>query len=140
MGGDDLSPTSVSYTAGFYHIPVIGISARQSAFSDKNLNPSFLRTVPPYSFQADAWLEIIKEFNWHTVVFIHSADQEGRAILGRFQELSTTKLSAKNKDKKTYKIETSKIIEYLPEQSNYTEDLKVLQDMQERVILLYADA
>ena len=34
----DLSPASVSYTAGFYHIPVIGISSRDSAFSDKVLN------------------------------------------------------------------------------------------------------
>ena len=31
----ELSPASVSYTAGFYHIPVIGISSRDSAFSDK---------------------------------------------------------------------------------------------------------
>ncbi len=31
----DLSPASVSYTAGFYHIPVIGVSSRDSAFSDK---------------------------------------------------------------------------------------------------------
>ena len=34
----DLSPASVSYTAGFYHIPVIGISSRDSAFSDKVWN------------------------------------------------------------------------------------------------------
>lgn len=31
----DLSPAAVSYTCGFYHIPVIGISSRDSAFSDK---------------------------------------------------------------------------------------------------------
>ena len=31
----ELSPASVSYTAGFYHIPVIGITSRDSAFSDK---------------------------------------------------------------------------------------------------------
>jgi ionotropic glutamate receptor NMDA 1 len=31
----DLSPAAVSYTSGFYHIPVIGISSRDSAFSDK---------------------------------------------------------------------------------------------------------
>ena len=31
----ELSPASVSYTAGFYHTPVIGISSRDSAFSDK---------------------------------------------------------------------------------------------------------
>ena len=34
----ELSPASVSYTAGFYHIPVIGISSRDSAFSDKVIN------------------------------------------------------------------------------------------------------
>lgn len=34
-GSGDLSPASVSYTAGFYHIPVVGISSRDSAFSDK---------------------------------------------------------------------------------------------------------
>lgn len=32
---NNLSPVSVSYTCGFYSIPVIGISARESAFSDK---------------------------------------------------------------------------------------------------------
>ena len=31
----DLSPLAVSFTCGFYSIPVIGISARNSAFSDK---------------------------------------------------------------------------------------------------------
>ncbi|XP_031786059.1 glutamate [NMDA] receptor subunit 1 isoform X6 [Nasonia vitripennis] len=31
----ELSPAAVSYTSGFYHIPVIGISSRDSAFSDK---------------------------------------------------------------------------------------------------------
>ena len=31
----DLSPMSVSFTCGFYSIPVIGISARDSSYSDK---------------------------------------------------------------------------------------------------------
>jgi len=31
----DLSPMSVSFTCGFYRIPVIGISARDSSYSDK---------------------------------------------------------------------------------------------------------
>lgn len=30
----DHSPISVSYTCGYYYIPVVGISARDSAFSD----------------------------------------------------------------------------------------------------------
>ncbi len=31
----DLSPMAISFTCGFYQIPVIGITARNSAFSDK---------------------------------------------------------------------------------------------------------
>ena len=31
----DISPAAVSYTSGFYHIPVVGITSRDSAFSDK---------------------------------------------------------------------------------------------------------
>jgi len=31
----DLSTMAVSFTCGFYKIPVIGLSARESAFSDK---------------------------------------------------------------------------------------------------------
>ena len=34
-GGGSQPPISVSYTCGFYQIPVIGLSARDSAFSDK---------------------------------------------------------------------------------------------------------
>ena len=33
----DYSPTAVSYTCGFYSIPVIGLTARDSVFSDKVL-------------------------------------------------------------------------------------------------------
>lgn len=84
----DLSPAAVSYTSGFYHIPVIGISSRDSAFSDKNIHVSFLRTVPPYSHQADVWVEMLKHFNYKKVIFIHSSDTDGRAILGRFQTTS----------------------------------------------------
>lgn len=45
----DLSPAAVSYTSGFYHIPVIGISSRDSAFSDKVLH-FFLEKVQNVNF------------------------------------------------------------------------------------------
>lgn len=35
----DISPAAVSYTSGFYHIPVVGITSRDSAFSDKVTQP-----------------------------------------------------------------------------------------------------
>lgn len=63
----DLSPAAVSYTSGFYSIPVIGISSRDAAFSDKNIHVSFLRTVPPYYHQADVWLEMLSHFAYTKV-------------------------------------------------------------------------
>lgn len=63
----DLSPAAVSYTSGFYQIPVIGISSRDAAFSDKNIHVSFLRTVPPFYHQADVWLEMLKHFGYNKV-------------------------------------------------------------------------
>lgn len=47
-----------------------------------------MRTVPPYSHQADVWVELLKYFNYKKVIFIHSSDTDGRAILGRFQTTS----------------------------------------------------
>lgn len=66
----ELSPAAVSYTSGFYQIPVIGISSRDAAFSDKNIHVSFLRTVPPYYHQADVWLEMLDHFGWNKVIFL----------------------------------------------------------------------
>nr|XP_029710322.1 glutamate [NMDA] receptor subunit 1 isoform X3 [Aedes albopictus] len=60
----DLSPAAVSYTNGFYQIPIIGISSRDAAFSDKNIHVSFLRTVPPFYHQADVWLEMLSHFGY----------------------------------------------------------------------------
>jgi ionotropic glutamate receptor NMDA 1 len=51
----------------------------------QNIHVSFLRTVPPYSHQANVWVEMLKQFKYHQIVFIHSSDTDGRALLGRFQ-------------------------------------------------------
>lgn len=54
----------------------------------QNIHVSFLRTVPPYSHQADVWVELLKHFNYMKIIFIHSSDTDGRALLGRFQTTS----------------------------------------------------
>ncbi|CAH1390907.1 unnamed protein product [Nezara viridula] len=129
----DLSPAAVSYTSGFYHIPVIGISSRDSAFSDKNIHVSFLRTVPPYSHQADVWVDLLKHFNYLKVIFIHSSDTDGRAILGRFQTTSQS-----HDDDVEIKIQVESVIEFEPGLNNYTAQLYEMKDAQARVYLLYA--
>ena len=54
-------------------------------FGLQNVHTSFMRTVAPYSDQAVVWVEMVVHFQWKRVIFIHSSDEEGRAMLGRFQ-------------------------------------------------------
>ncbi|XP_011300485.1 glutamate [NMDA] receptor subunit 1 isoform X1 [Fopius arisanus] len=129
----DLSPAAVSYTSGFYHIPVIGISSRDSAFSDKNIHVSFLRTVPPYSHQADVWVELLKHFSYMKVIFIHSSDTDGRALLGRFQ---TTSQSLE--DDVEIKVHVESVIEFEPGLDNFSQQLMETKNAQARVVLMYA--
>ncbi|XP_022251422.1 glutamate [NMDA] receptor subunit 1-like isoform X3 [Limulus polyphemus] len=124
----ELSPAAVSYTCGFYNIPVIGISSRDSSLSDKNLHASFLRTVPPYSHQADVWIELLKFLHYKCVVFIHSSDNNGRYTLGRFQNLA---------DKA--KIKLDDVIEYEPGFTDIIQDLEKTKDLHCRVFILYAN-
>ncbi|XP_064084297.1 glutamate [NMDA] receptor subunit 1-like isoform X2 [Macrobrachium nipponense] len=128
----DLSPAAVSYTSGFYHIPVIGISSRDSAFSDKNIHVSFLRTVPPYSHQADVWVELLKTFQYTQVVFVHSSDTDGRALLTRFQNQAQS-----HEDDKDIKMEN--VIEFEPGLNSFVDKLKEMREASARVFLLYAN-
>ncbi|XP_011496545.1 PREDICTED: glutamate [NMDA] receptor subunit 1 [Ceratosolen solmsi marchali] len=129
----ELSSAAVSYTSGFYHIPVIGISSRDSAFSDKNIHVSFLRTVPPYSHQADVWLELLRYFNYMKVIFIHSSDTDGRSLLGRFQTTSQIL-----EDDMEIKIQVEYVIEFEPGLQNFKDQLLELKNAQSRVYLMYA--
>ncbi|KAF4525166.1 hypothetical protein B566_EDAN014757 [Ephemera danica] len=54
----------------------------------RNIHVSFLRTVAPYSHQADVWVELLKRLGYLRVIFIHGSDTDGRALLGRFQTAS----------------------------------------------------
>lgn len=130
----DLSPAAVSYTSGFYHIPVIGISSRDSAFSDKNIHVSFLRTVPPYSHQADVWVEMLKRFNYKKIIFIHGSDTDGRAILGRFQTTSQNL-----EDDIEIKVQVEAIIEFESGLETFAQQLEDMKAAQSRVFLLYAN-
>ena len=49
----------------------------------QNIHVSFLRTVPPYSHQADVWVELLKHFQYRQLVFIHASDTDGRSLLGK---------------------------------------------------------
>ena len=59
-----------------------------------------MRTLPPYSHQADVWVEMLKKLKYRQLVFIHSSDTDGRALLGRFQ----TKITGLQSDDQEVKV------------------------------------
>ena len=44
-----------------------------------------MRTVPSYARQTEVWADLLSTLGFKQVIFIHSSDQEGRAMLGKFQ-------------------------------------------------------
>lgn len=94
---------------------------------------SFLRTVPPYSHQADVWVELLKHFNYKKVIFIHSSDTDGRAILGRFQTTSQNL-----EDDVEVKVQVESVIEFEPGLDSFSDQLSDIKNLQSRVYLLYA--
>uniref|UniRef100_A0A1I8I4V2 PBPe domain-containing protein n=1 Tax=Macrostomum lignano TaxID=282301 RepID=A0A1I8I4V2_9PLAT len=125
----EIGPLTASFTCSFYHIPLIGVTARDSSFSDKYSHSSFLRTVPPYSQQADGWAQLIAAFDWTQVVLIHSSDVEGRILLSRLETLS---------EQASSRFTISKAVELYDDDRNFTRVLEPVAKEQVRAILLYA--
>jgi len=44
-----------------------------------------MRTVPSYARQTEVWADLLSMLGFKQIIFIHSSDQEGRAMLGKFQ-------------------------------------------------------
>ncbi|XP_051960815.1 glutamate receptor ionotropic, NMDA 1a isoform X4 [Xyrauchen texanus] len=126
QSNDHLTPTPVSYTAGFYRIPVVGLTTRMSIYSDKSIHLSFLRTVPPYSHQAHVWFDMMREFRWNHIILIVSDDHEGRAAQKRLETLLEEK-----------ETKAEKVLQFNQE-TNLTALLLEAKELEARVIILSA--
>ncbi|RWS30727.1 hypothetical protein B4U80_08658 [Leptotrombidium deliense] len=125
--GDSPEALAVSQTCNFYNIPVIGLSNRDSSMSDKHMHSVYMRTVPPYSHQVDVWVILLKELDYRHVVFIHSANYDGRTTFIRFENLA---------EKENIIIRS--IIEYEPGVTDIVNELEEAdEEIQCRVYLLY---
>nr|XP_020664807.1 glutamate receptor ionotropic, NMDA 1 [Pogona vitticeps] len=145
---DHLTPTPVSYTAGFYRIPVIGLTTRMSIYSDKSIHLSFLRTVPPYSHQSNVWFEMMRFYKWNHIILIVSDDHEGRAAQKKLETLLEEKESKSKKrnydsleqlsydNKRGPKAE--KVLQFEPGTKNVTSLLLEAKELEARVIILSA--
>ncbi|XP_017566834.1 glutamate receptor ionotropic, NMDA 1a isoform X5 [Pygocentrus nattereri] len=126
QSSDHLTPTPVSYTAGFYRIPVVGLTTRMSIYSDKSIHLSFLRTVPPYSHQAHVWFDMMREFRWNHIILIVSDDHEGRAAQKRLETLLEER-----------ETKADKVLQFNQE-TNLTALLLEAKELEARVIILSA--
>ncbi|XP_073456008.1 glutamate receptor ionotropic, NMDA 1 isoform X2 [Aquarana catesbeiana] len=145
---DHQTPTPVSYTAGFYRIPVIGLTTRMSIYSDKSIHLSFLRTVPPYSHQALVWFEMMRIFGWNHVILIVSEDHEGRAAQKKLETLleeresKSKKRNYENLEQLSYDNKrgpkAEKVLHFEPGTKNVTALLTEAKGLEARVIILSA--
>ncbi|XP_064163487.1 glutamate receptor ionotropic, NMDA 1a isoform X4 [Anguilla rostrata] len=126
QSNDHLTPTPVSYTAGFYRIPVVGLTTRMSIYSDKSIHLSFLRTVPPYSHQAHVWFDMMREFRWNHIILIVSDDHEGRAAQKRLETLLEER-----------ETKAEKVLQF-SQDTNLTALLLEARELEARVIILSA--
>ncbi|XP_039630718.1 glutamate receptor ionotropic, NMDA 1 isoform X6 [Polypterus senegalus] len=143
-----MTPTPVSYTAGFYRIPVVGLMTRMSIYSDKSIHLSFLRTVPPYSHQAHVWFDMMRVFHWNHIILIVSDDHEGRAAQKRLETLLEEK-ETKNKNRNYENLDqlsydnkrgpkAEKVLQFEPGSKNVTSLLLEAKELEARVIILSA--
>ncbi|XP_026090171.1 glutamate receptor ionotropic, NMDA 1-like isoform X9 [Carassius auratus] len=147
QSSDHLTPTPVSYTAGFYRIPVVGLTTRMSIYSDKSIHLSFLRTVPPYSHQAHVWFDMMREFRWNHIILIVSDDHEGRAAQKRLEtlleekETKNKKRNYENQDQLSYDNKrgpkAEKVLQFNQE-TNLTALLLEAKELEARVVILSA--
>ncbi|XP_036387711.1 taste receptor type 1 member 3 [Megalops cyprinoides] len=73
---------------GFFLMPQISYGATSEKFSDKRLYPSFLRTVPSDSWQAQAIISLLEHFNWTWVAMVGSEDEYGKQGLREISSLA----------------------------------------------------
>ncbi|XP_041945159.1 taste receptor type 1 member 3 [Alosa sapidissima] len=74
---------------GFFLMPQISYGSTSDKFSDKQLYPSFMRTVPTDKWQVVAMVELLKVFGWNWVAVVASEDEYGRQGQRQFSALAS---------------------------------------------------
>ncbi|XP_063291685.1 taste receptor type 1 member 3-like [Pelobates fuscus] len=65
-------------------IPQVSYAVTSDVFSDKNIYPSFYRTVPSDSKQVDGMIALISYFKWNWIAVVGSDDDYGKSALQQF--------------------------------------------------------
>jgi hypothetical protein len=78
----------ISYLCSYYQIPLISLYNRESIFIDKSVHSSFIRMTPSYFNEAKIWVHLLNEFQFKTINFVHSVDDNGQLMASKFQYLA----------------------------------------------------
>lgn len=101
------SIASISFTLGLYNIPIIGTTLRDSSLFNRNLHPSYISLIPPYSHQADVWYNLMNKFQFKQAFVLTSSDN--RDLLSRFADIISQQARPRRSDQ-GFRIEA--IVEY----------------------------
>ncbi|XP_071943037.1 glutamate receptor ionotropic, NMDA 1-like [Antedon mediterranea] len=126
-----LSAMSISNIIGSLEIPVVDIVTRSNLFDDRNIHNTYMRNVPPYTDQAQVWIDLIGHYRWSSVVTVTSRDDAGRSMLNAFMRLVNDSSSRMG-------IRIERAVSYNKGQTNMTGVLMEVRKAQSTVILLHA--
>ncbi|XP_029699319.1 extracellular calcium-sensing receptor [Takifugu rubripes] len=85
--GDSSSTRSIAISTvlGLYRVPMVSYFATCSCLSDRQMFPSFFRTIPSDAFQVSAMIQILKHFSWTWAGLLVSDDDYGLHAARSFQ-------------------------------------------------------
>uniref|UniRef100_A0A8C4RT66 Extracellular calcium-sensing receptor-like n=1 Tax=Erpetoichthys calabaricus TaxID=27687 RepID=A0A8C4RT66_ERPCA len=85
IGESASTPTiAISSAIGPFHIPVISHFATCACLSNRNLYPTFFRTIPSDFYQSRALAQLVKYFGWTWVGTIRSDNDYGNSGMATF--------------------------------------------------------
>uniref|UniRef100_A0A8C4S050 Taste receptor type 1 member 3 n=1 Tax=Erpetoichthys calabaricus TaxID=27687 RepID=A0A8C4S050_ERPCA len=73
----------------FFLIPQVSYGATCDIFSNKNLYPSFLRTVPSDKLQVMGMVKVVSHFKWNWIAVLGSEDEYGKQGLREFSNAAS---------------------------------------------------
>ncbi|XP_030007217.1 extracellular calcium-sensing receptor-like [Sphaeramia orbicularis] len=130
--GDSSSTNSIaiSNVLGLYRVPMVSYFATCSCLSDRQMFPSFFRTIPSDAFQVRAMLQILKHFSWTWAGLLVSDDDYGLHAARSFQvDLAETGAGC------------LAYLEVLPKSNNPAEFRRIVNVMRKstaRVVIVFA--
>ncbi|TMS35599.1 hypothetical protein L596_002967 [Steinernema carpocapsae] len=122
---------TAAYALGFYRLPTIGVMIQDAEFSRKTVYPTFLRTSPPFSNEANVITKLLNSLAYRQVIVIHiNGDVNGLEFVTVFEA-----------KRAKFKIHVQKYIELDLTNRNLSESIeRHFEELTSNIIVLYAES